>query len=168
MNQIDVHSGLSKFTKPERIGLIVSTSEDGTPNVMTAGWVMRTSGQPPLLAVSVAFKRYTHGLINRQKEFVVAFPSAGMGEIVKLCGSSSGREVNKIERYLIKTVPAAQISCPLIEDAVANFECKLHSQLDTGDHTIFVGQVVAIHCQEGKKVLFNWGNRIFKGLEMNI
>lgn len=50
-----------------------------------------------------------------------------------------------------KIRPAKFIKPPLIEDAVANFECKVVSQLDTGDHTIFVGEVVAAYVGDEKK-----------------
>jgi len=36
----------------------------------------------------------------------------------------------------------------VLKGAVANFECRLVNQMDTGDHTIFVGEVVAAHIEE--------------------
>lgn len=40
----------------------------------------------------------------------------------------------------------------LLTDAVANFECKLVSELETGDHLLFVGEVVAAHMNEDRAV----------------
>jgi len=40
---------------------------------------------------------------------------------------------------------------PLIKECVVNLECKLVGQLDTGDHTIFVGQIVASWASEDEK-----------------
>ena len=36
----------------------------------------------------------------------------------------------------------------LLADAVANFECRVVSELATGDHVIFVGEVVCSHVHD--------------------
>ena len=36
----------------------------------------------------------------------------------------------------------------VLADAVANFECKMESELETGDHVLFVGRVVASHVND--------------------
>jgi flavin reductase (DIM6/NTAB) family NADH-FMN oxidoreductase RutF len=35
-----------------------------------------------------------------------------------------------------------------LSDAVANFECRLVGEMETGDHFIFVGEVVRCHVNE--------------------
>jgi len=37
------------------------------------------------------------------------------------------------------------VNVPLLAEAAANLECKVHQAVTTGDHTIFVGEVVAAH-----------------------
>ena len=44
--------------------------------------------------------------------------------------------------------PASVIDCVLLADAVANFECKLESELETGDHVLFVGRIVCSHVNQ--------------------
>ena len=39
-----------------------------------------------------------------------------------------------------------------LADAVANFECKLESELETGDHFLLVGRVVASHVNEAHRI----------------
>jgi flavin reductase (DIM6/NTAB) family NADH-FMN oxidoreductase RutF len=41
--------------------------------------------------------------------------------------------------------PASKVESALLCDAVANFECKLVTELETGDHVIFVGEVICSH-----------------------
>jgi flavin reductase (DIM6/NTAB) family NADH-FMN oxidoreductase RutF len=48
--------------------------------------------------------------------------------------------------------PATTIDCVLLADAVANFECRLESELETGDHVLFVGRVVASHVSESSEL----------------
>jgi flavin reductase (DIM6/NTAB) family NADH-FMN oxidoreductase RutF len=53
--------------------------------------------------------------------------------------------VDKFEAITIATSPPAVTSVPLIEGCAAHLECRLHKQVETGDHSIFVGEVVAAH-----------------------
>ena len=143
---------------PEGVAMIVSVDEKGRPNAMPAGWYMFTSGDPPMLAVSISPKRYTHELIQRTQEFVVAFPSKDQGRLVDLCGSYHGDEVDKFDCFSIPTEPAEIVKPPLIEGSVACLECKVVSSLTTGDHTIFAGRIVAGHVSSKPAVrLYNLG-----------
>lgn len=151
---------------PEWIGMIVAIDEDGTPNAMPAGWVTFTSHEPRMLAVSVAFERYTHELLTQSDEFVVNFPSVAHREAVLYCGTQSGAEVQKFDETDLQAVPASEVEPPLIEDSVASFECEKRGSLDTGDHTIFAGEVVAGHVSEQyDEKLYNLGTWYDEGVE---
>ncbi|NPV09559.1 MAG: flavin reductase family protein [Anaerolineae bacterium] len=143
--------------RPEWIVLVVTRREDGFVDVMPAGWVMRVSGTPPMFAVSVGHSRYTNELVRQAGEFVLAFPSAHMAETVAICGSHSGREMDKVERCGLKMVPGRVLSTPLIEDAFINFECRLTTATEAGDHTIFVGEVLASYMGDVPGPLVNFG-----------
>lgn len=134
---------------PEWLVLVVCADASGRPNAMTAGWCMWTSGRPPMLAVSVGLTRYTHDLIQARREFVIAFPAEGQAEGTLAVGSRSGRDApDKVAEAGLATLPATAVGVPLIAGAAANFECRLVGQLTTGDHTIFVGEVVAAHVED--------------------
>jgi flavin reductase (DIM6/NTAB) family NADH-FMN oxidoreductase RutF len=139
--------------KPERVLLVTSIDEKGKPNVMTIEWFMRTSFEPPLVAISIGKTRYTHGLIKNSKEFVVAFPNSKMRKEVLYCGTHSGRDVDKFKETGLKIRKARVVRAPLIEGCILNLECKVINQLETGDHTIFVGEVVAAYYEEGEILL---------------
>jgi flavin reductase (DIM6/NTAB) family NADH-FMN oxidoreductase RutF len=128
---------------PESVVLVVSIDERGRPNAMPAGWSMFTSGDPPMFAVSIKPGRFTHELISRTSEFVVTFPGEGQAQIVELCGSCTGSEVDKFDCFSIPTSPASVVRPPLIEGSAACLECVVESMCKTGDHTIFVGKIVA-------------------------
>jgi len=148
--------------KPERVVLIVSIDKNGKPDVMPAGWCMHTSGVPSMLAVSVGHTRYTHKLINQTKEFVIALPNKDMIDIINFTGSCSGRDTDKFKEANIKTEKSKIVKCPLIADATINFECKLINQCESGDHTIFVGEILETHMDKKKGVVLNFGNGVFK------
>jgi flavin reductase (DIM6/NTAB) family NADH-FMN oxidoreductase RutF len=143
---------------PEGVAMIVSIDERGRPNAMPAGWYMFTSGDPPMIAISISPRRFTHELIERTRQFVVAFPSEDQSQVVDACGSCTGSEVEKFDCFSIVTEPSLEVKPPLIAGSVACLECELESSLTTGDHTIFVGRILAGHVSEGPtRRLYNLG-----------
>jgi len=147
---------------PEWIVLVITVDSDGCPNVMPAGWSMFTSSAPPMYAVSIGIERYTHDLMRDVPEFTVAIPGPNMAEAIRLCGTQSGRDVDKVTAASLKTEPATEIAPPLLREAVANFECRIASQLRTGDHTLFVGEIVAAHLiEDAPERLLNIGPGLY-------
>lgn len=128
---------------PEWIVLITTMDKNGRPNIMPAGWSMFTSHEPPLYAISVGLTRYTHDVIHETGEFVVAFPSEGMGSDIRHTGTHSGPD--KLKDTSFELAAAEVVKAPLIKGALVNLECTLHSSYLTGDHTIFVGEIVRGH-----------------------
>jgi len=145
--------------KPEPCVFVISVDENGRPSGMVAGWCMRCSGEPPMLAVALSKKGHTRTLIRQSKEFVVAVPNRGLEKPLLFFGSTSGRSVDKFRETGIMTAKARLVRPPLLKGATINFECKLDREIDTGDHTLFIGRVVASHVNEEKKVLMNMGKR---------
>ena len=133
---------------PEWVVLITTVDENGKPDVMPAGWAMIASHQPPMFATSVGHGRYTHELIRKQKEFVIAFPGPGMEKAIEDTGSCSGRDVDKFKEFGLKSMKAKKVKPPLLLGCIVNLECKLEGELEVGDHTIFLGRVVAAHVDE--------------------
>jgi len=88
-----------------------------------------------------------------------------MGKEVLYCGTHSGRDVDKFKETGLVAVPAKNVRPPLIEECVANFECRVVGEIETGDHTIFVGEIVAAHVSgEKKRRLYNVADYTFSGL----
>lgn len=133
---------------PEWVVLITTVDESGKADVMPAGWAMIASHQPPLFAISVGHGRYTHELIRNQKEFVIAFPGPGLEEAIEYTGSCSGRDIDKFKEFGLKSLKAQEVKPPLLTDCIVNLECKLEGELEAGDHTIFLGRVVAAHVDD--------------------
>ena len=137
---------------PEQVAIAIAKDPQGKHNPITLGWIMLTSHEPPMMAISIGRTRYSLEAVRHAREFVVSFPSSAMASETSLFGTKSGRDLDKLAAAGVKTQPASVIDSVLLADAVANFECKLVSELETGDHVLFVGQVVAAHANEDRSV----------------
>ena len=159
MRQVSATLAL-KHKYPEWIDLVVSRGADAFGvNVMPVGWSMIASGSPLLYAVAINTRHHTTRLIRETREFVVAAPSASMGPATLYCGTHSGRNGDKIGPSGLELVPATSVGVPLLGGALYNLECVLHTEVRTGDHTVFVGEVVAAHLdEEAGPRLMNFGD----------
>jgi len=46
-------------------------------------------------------------------------------------------------------LPARKVQAPIIKECAAHLECKLQKKVTAGDHTVFIGRVVASYVNEG-------------------
>ncbi len=133
--------------KPERVVWAVA-EHDGNRSICPLGWKMRTSHKPPMMAISVAPTRYTHDLIVGAGAFVLAWPGRDLAEATLFCGTHSGRDTDKFAHAGLTPLPAQHVNAPLVKECVANLECTVVGQTTSGDHTIFVGEIVAAYMSE--------------------
>ncbi|NCO94345.1 MAG: flavin reductase family protein [Armatimonadetes bacterium CG_4_9_14_3_um_filter_66_14] len=137
----------SRPVYPTPTGLITSIDAEGRPNIITLGEVFNLSIREPIW-VGIALRKatYSHELISAQREYVVNLPTSGMLDQVLQCGSVSGRDgVDKFAEFGLTAVPSEQVRPPLIAECPVNLECKVVDVLVTGDHDVFVGEVVVQH-----------------------
>jgi flavin reductase (DIM6/NTAB) family NADH-FMN oxidoreductase RutF len=130
--------------------LIAGRDKQGKPNAMGAGWWSFTSAKPPLMLVSIGKTRYTLECIRHTKDFVVCFPSEEQAKGAWMCGLKSGRALDKLAEAGLKAGPARQVKAPIIEGCTAAFECKVVNEVETGDHIVVVGEIVAMHGDPSK------------------
>ena len=111
-----------------------------------------------MVAISIGNQRYSHGCIEFCKEFVLCFPSKNQKKEAWFCGKNSGKNVDKFKESGFKKAPSKIVKPPLIKDSTVAYECKVVKKVQTGDHTLFIGEVVAIHgTQENLEHLYTIG-----------
>ena len=137
---------------PEGVAIAIARDQRGRHNPITLCWVTRTSHEPPMVAISVGLQRYSLGVIRTAREFVLSILSSSMSADALFHGTRSGRDMDKLPAAGTKVQPATMIDSVLLADAVANFECKVEGELQTGDHVIFAGRVVAAHMNADPQV----------------
>jgi flavin reductase (DIM6/NTAB) family NADH-FMN oxidoreductase RutF len=104
---------------------LISAAHGGRANVMAAAWVMALDFEPPKLAAVLASDTYTRELVDASGELVVSLPTLAMAELTYAVGSVTGRDIDKIAQYGVRTAPASKVGAPLIEGCVAWLECKV-------------------------------------------
>jgi len=137
-----------------RIALLVTAlRKDGLPNSMVAAWHTPVSINPPILAISITPARMTHRLIQETGEFTLSIPDESMLAIVIQAGSVSGEVQDK--SGLFQYAPALRLRTPIIKNALGNIECELNRMIETGDHSVIFGNVLATSARGFNEVWTN-------------
>ena len=172
-------SSAYRLLHPMHTVLVSCVGKNGKPNIITLAWAMPTSINPPLVAISIAPRRHSHTLIEETREFVVNIPTMDILKETLFCGRVSGKDHDKFKEAGLTPLPARKVKPPIIEECVAHLECKLHSQFTTGDHTIFVGEILEAYANknsfteasynlEKAKMVFHLGGNEFATLQPKI
>ncbi|HQC32115.1 MAG TPA: flavin reductase family protein [Candidatus Cloacimonas sp.] len=130
-----------KIHLPAKVALVVTQKPESGYNLITIEWFMRTSLTPPMFAISIGKTRYSHECLEANRYFNLVFPSPKMKPLLALCGSNSGRDMDKFAVGKVEYITGKLHKLPVLKDAVACFECEIAAQIRSGDHTIYIGEV---------------------------
>lgn len=144
---------------PEQVILAITKNDEGRVNLMAIGWVCVASDGPPMFLLGIDDGAYTLELIRKNREFVVAYPSEAMAKATLYVGSTHGHQEDKGTKSGLKFAPATIVDVPILEDAVANFECRLIEVTHPGNCPLVLGEIVASHVNgdESVKRLYTLG-----------
>ncbi len=126
------------------VPVVIGVESGGRINFMPAVWNVGLSFDPPLFAVGVSPKRYSHGLLQAAASFGVTFHPAEQSGLVQRLGSTSGRDTNKVAAFNLAVVRGKALGVPLLGGFYAAYELEKTDALVTGDHTLFIGRVRGI------------------------
>lgn len=130
---------------------ICGVREGDEVNGFTASWVMQASFKPPLVVNCVKQDSRSHAMIEASQVFALSVLESGQKDLAQKFFQPLRRVGNKfedVEFYQNET------GCPIIKDSLGYVECRAVGSVDRGDHTVYVGEVVAagVH-REGKPLL---------------
>ena len=115
---------------------------------MTANWVVQSSFEPPLLALAVEADSHTCQVIQASGAFAVSVYDGGQRELAGQLGRTYAKHPEKLDDLMWKPGPAT--GSPVLVEALGWVECRVQSSAPSGDHILFVAEVVeAGHNREG-------------------
>ncbi len=147
----EFRAALSKFAS----GVTVVTTIDakGIFHGLTVSAFCSLSLNPPLVLVCIEKTTTSHEAFGESGFFVVNVLSE---EQINHSNRFASPILDKFEGIEYRK---GIEGIPVLENALANLECKLINSHENGDHTIFVGQVEKTTINEnGKPLLYFHGN----------
>jgi flavin reductase (DIM6/NTAB) family NADH-FMN oxidoreductase RutF len=107
-------------------------------NGMIASWVSQVSYDPLMMMAAVHPNRYSHGLIEQSGCFALHVPAKGQSDFLHRFKGPDPRK-----KFSSLAWRRGTTGCPVIEDCLAWFECRVIKTHRPGNHTLFLGEVVA-------------------------
>lgn len=127
------------------VGLVTTNGIHGH-NIMACEWTHHLSYNPALVGIALHPRHASHEHIKANKEFGLCLTSTRQSVLSSLAGKDSGKKINKIkiaEELGFTFSPAKKINTLLVDGTAVQLECKLHQEIQLGDHTLFVGEAIA-------------------------
>jgi flavin reductase (DIM6/NTAB) family NADH-FMN oxidoreductase RutF len=110
-------------------------------NAMTLNWATQVSFEPKLVGIGVEKPAFTHALIAEGRVFSLCTVARDDRAIVRKF--TKPVEVDLEARTLNGFGFHEGVSgAPILDQAPAYVDCEVRHQLDVGNHTFFVGEVV--------------------------
>ncbi len=147
-------SSMQKHTSPNPFALVSTKKPNGETNLAALSWWTYLSNHPATIGIALSRKGYSGELIEKNGEFGLNLADETLKEKAFLCGTCSGREINKPEKFGIELMDADTIDTKLVKANAGTMECKLESTVDVGDHRLYIARVAATHLEPETKPLF--------------
>ena len=154
-------------------GVLLTAKQDDKVNPMAIGWGhMGIEWNMPTFVAYVRGCRYTKPMLDAIQEFTVNIPlEAADKNIIRVCGTQSGRDVDKIKQLGLTLEDPDVISTPGIRQFPLTLECQVvYRQQQTPDcvmddhiythyenpcsnieqdyHTVYYGKIVSAYIIE--------------------
>lgn len=108
-------------------GVLVTAKADGKVNPMTIGWgTMGVEWGKPIFTVFVRESRFTKGLLDKNPEFTINVPYGAYDKnIICVCGTKSGRDMDKVSALGLTLEEPETVSVPGIKELPLTLECRV-------------------------------------------
>jgi flavin reductase (DIM6/NTAB) family NADH-FMN oxidoreductase RutF len=156
--------------------VLVGALVDGKPNYVTIAHVGIMD--PGAVSLGMNKRHFTNSGIKANKTFSINIPSTKMVKETDYCGLVSGKQKSKSDLFI--TFYGQLKTAPMIEECSINMECELIRTVDFPNHDIFIGEVVATHCDQSvltdgvvdlvkvQPILFAMHNQSYWGIGENL
>ncbi|MEJ8857038.1 flavin reductase family protein [Variovorax robiniae] len=137
------------------VTIVTARAADGTLVGLTANSFNSVSLSPPLVLWSLARSSGSMPALDTGSHYAINILAANQKELAERFAQK------RLDRWVDVPFTDGVTGAPLLDGAVASFECFNRSRYDEGDHVIFVGEVEHCAWRAGASPLLFHGGRFF-------
>jgi flavin reductase (DIM6/NTAB) family NADH-FMN oxidoreductase RutF len=116
---------------------VIGVSHLERKNAFTASWVTQSSLDPPMLALGIAPTHKSYALLSEGGFFTVNVLGKGHGDMALHFGTPM-----KEDKLAGAAWHEARCGAPILDAAIAWFECEVVAKHPSGDHMLVLGKVI--------------------------
>ena len=121
---------------------------DGAPHGLTVNSFTSVSLDPPLILICLGHAVTTIAAFRASRHFGINILRADQQEISDRFARKGSDRFDGIAWY------RGESGVPLLPDVLAALECRVHQRFTSGDHDIFVGEMIRANLAEGEPLLY--------------
>ena len=149
LNQADFRKAMGSFATGVTV---ITIDQEGEIHGMTANAFTSVSLDPMLVLVCVDHRARTHAHLHARKRFGVNVLASHQRPISEYYAKTTAKHQHAEEAGA--RFERTSHGTPVLQEALAYLECKLHSAQDAGDHTIFIGEVEEVVVRDGNPLTY--------------
>lgn len=123
---------------------------------MTANAIATVSIDPPLMVAILGQRSETHRAILESHSFAVSVLSVEQRPLAECFAQPT--TADKLNRFCGAAWHEAETGSPILDGAIAYFDCRLVERHPGGDHTLFIGEIVSAGFEETGEPLLYFGS----------
>ena len=123
---------------------VVSSLHNGVRHGMTVSSFTSISLEPPIVLISLSRDTRTHDLVQRSGIFGVTLLNQSQHEI---SDRFAGRTADDQDRFADLETFVLHTGAPFLYGGLSYLDCVVTASQDIGDHTLFIGQVIALQVE---------------------
>ena len=123
---------------------------NGEVNGFTTCWVSQVSFEPQQVVIAVHKTQHTHELVESGGVFSLNFLDIAQEELARKFTQGLEHEDGTVGG---SPYTAGATGAPLFDEAFAHLECRVVGKIEAGDHTVYLGEVVAADLKRPADIL---------------
>jgi flavin reductase (DIM6/NTAB) family NADH-FMN oxidoreductase RutF len=120
---------------------IVTMGKGNDGNAFTASWVSQVSSEPPMVILAVNNKHQSSVLLETYGAFVINIIAHDQSVVAKTYFGPAESGYQKLKHAALVFSPATDTA--MINGACGYLDCKIVKTIPAGNHTLFLGEVLA-------------------------
>lgn len=125
----------------------IATALDGRKTGLTATAVCSVSAEPPRLLVCVNCRGETYEMIGASRAFSVNILAREHETLAKRFAGLLPLEQG--DKFADGVWESAATGAPMLQDALASFDCRVSMIMDTGSHGVVIGDIQHVRVRDG-------------------
>ena len=135
------------------VSVVTTVQEDGSVHGMTANGISSVSLDPPLVLVCVGHTAASYPLIREAKRFAINIMNEDQRPLAEYYARPSDQKTGELDVSFTHT----ERGVATVDGSLAHMDCRVVSEHEAGDHTIFIAEVEEIEIGDGKPLLYYEG-----------
>lgn len=109
-----------------------------------------------MIAFAMAKTSYSGEMVRQSKKVILTIPGAELADVVLGCGSTTGRQTDKVAKFDIKLMDVAGSDIKIPCHSKVAIVCHLKEYHEVGDHYLYICDVEKVFADETENALFAW------------